>query len=109
MDSEMKSLIDNDICDVTKLPHGRRVIGRKWVYTVKGNGDYKARYVAKGFRQIHGVDCFETFSLTARMESVRTLDQLFVQYGLVLNQMDVRTYFHAPIDSEICMGNQCVN
>ena len=102
MDSEMKSLIYNDICDVTKLPHGRRVIGRKWVYTVKGNGDYKARYVAKGFRQVYGVDYFETFSPTARMESVRTLAQIAVKYDLVLNQMDVKgAYLHAPIDSEI--------
>ena len=102
MDSEMKSLVDNDTFDITELPHGKRAIGGKWVYTVKGNGDYKARYVAKGFRQIHGVDYFETFSPTARMESVRTLAQLAVQYDLVLNQMDVKgAYLHAPIDSEI--------
>ena len=98
--SAMKSLLDNDTFDVTELPHGRRAIGEKWVYPVKGKGDYKARYVAKGF--VHGVDYFETFSPTVRMETVGTLAPLVVQYGLVLNQMDGKgAYLHAPIDSEI--------
>lgn len=39
-------------------------------FNVKGdpnNPTYKTRYVAKGFSQIEGVDCTETFSPTARI------------------------------------------
>lgn len=38
------------------LPHGKRTVGCKWVFTVKYRADetverYKARLVAKGFTQ----------------------------------------------------------
>ncbi len=102
MDVEIESLIQNDTFTVTELPEGKRAVDGKWVYAIKGNGKYKARYVAKGYSQIHGLDYFETFSPTARMESVRTLAQLAAQYDLTLHQMDVKgAYLHAPIDSEI--------
>ena len=76
MQSEYDSLSDNNTWDITDLPEGKRIIGGKWVFNKKFDKDndltkYKARYVARGFSQIEGVDYTETFSPTARLNSVR--------------------------------------
>ena len=63
---------------------------------------YKARYVARGFSRVSGINYYETFSPTARLTSIRVLMQIAVQHGLLLHQMDVKTsYLNANIDCEI--------
>lgn len=108
MDEEIKSLEDNQTFTLTKLPEGRKTVGGKWVYSVKGDVDghdkYKARFVAKGYSQRAGIDYGETFSPTANLTSVRVLMQKAAQEDLILHQMDVKTaYLHAPIDHDIYM------
>ena len=108
MKDEMQSLKDNDTFTLTPLPPGRTPVGGRWVYTVKDNADfsltYKARYVAKGYSQIKGIDYQETFSPTANLTSIRGLMQFAAQNDLILHQMDVKTaYLNAPIDCEIYM------
>ena len=108
MREEMRSLEENETFILTNPPKDRKVVGGKWVYTVKenANGDetYKARYVAKGFSQKEGTDYHETFSPTANMTSIRTVMQIAAQNDLILHQMDVKTaYLNAPIDCEIYM------
>ena len=66
MKSEMDSMFENQVWDLTDLPDGVKPIGCKWVFKLKTdkNGNvfvYKARLVAKGFKQIHGIDYDETF------------------------------------------------
>ena len=39
---------------------------------------YKVRLVAKGFSQIYGNDFFDTFSLVARISSIRVLFSIAV-------------------------------
>ena len=56
-------------------------------------GKYKARVVAKGFRQVEWVDYEETFTPTVRFESVRALVAMAAGGGLELDQMDVTTAF----------------
>ena len=105
MEEEMQSLITNDTFVLTELPTNKKLVGGRWVYMIKSNSNgvmYKARYVAKGYKQIQGIDYLETFSPTARMESVRILMQISIQYDLILHQMDVKSaYLHAPIENEI--------
>lgn len=112
MNEEMDSLSDNDTFTLTTLPKGKHAVGGRWVYTVKENLDEtgnetktcKARYVAKGYSQVAGIDYNETFSPTANLTSVRSLMQLAAQHDLDLHQMDVKTaYLHAPIDCEVYM------
>lgn len=107
MEDEMNSLKENNTFTLTTLPEGKRAVGGRWVYAIKENPDgrvYKARYVAKGYSQVAGIDYNETFSPTADITSVRVLMQLAAQYNLKLHQMDVKTaYLHAPIDCEIYM------
>lgn len=106
MDDEIQSLKENNTYTLTNLPRGKSIVGGKWVYAIKKNEDgtdkYKARYVAKGYSQKHGVDYEETFSPTANMTSVRVLMQKSAQEKLFLHHMDVKTaYLHAPIDCEL--------
>lgn len=107
MQEEKNSLKENDTFTLTTLPEGKNIVGGRWVYTVKENPvgtTYKARYVAKGYSQVAGIDYNETFSPTADMTSIRSLMQIAAQCGLELHQMDVKTaYLHAPIDTKLYM------
>ncbi len=106
MHEELQSLNENDTFELVKLPEGKSSVGGKWVYCTKENADgnksFKARYVAKGYSQVKGIDYNETFSPTANITSVRALMQIAAHNDLTVHQMDVKTAFlHAPIDTEI--------
>ena len=70
-------------------------MGGRWVYNVKDGPDdsevYKARYVAKGFTQVEGMDYFETFSPTVKMTSIRAFMQIAAEFNLSVSQMDFST------------------
>ena len=83
------------------------MLNPRQVYTLKQGRcpeevQYKARYVAKGYSQISGVDYDETFSPTMNMTSVQILLQKAVNENFKLHQLDVKgAYLNAPIDKEI--------
>ncbi len=108
MNDEIEALERNETFELVPPPKGREVVGGKWVYAVKTGPNkaetHKARYVAKGYSQIPGIDYHETFSPTARMSSIRVLVQHATQKDMLVHQMDVKTaYLNAPIDCEIFM------
>jgi hypothetical protein len=86
------------------LPKGKRVVGCKWVFTMKqnpkGNVDrYKARLVAKGYSQTYGIDYDETFAPMAKMDTLRTLISYAVNFGWPLHHMDVKnTFLHGDLE-----------
>ncbi|KAK8556152.1 hypothetical protein V6N12_002565 [Hibiscus sabdariffa] len=72
---EMDSMSENQVWTLVEPPEGIKPIGCKWVFKKKTNMDgkvqtYKGRLVAKGFRQIHGIDYDETFSPVAVIKSI---------------------------------------
>ncbi|KAK8584244.1 hypothetical protein V6N12_068490 [Hibiscus sabdariffa] len=54
---------------------------------------YKGRLVAKGFRQIHGIDYDETFSLVAMFKSIPILLAIAAFHDYEIWQMDIKTAF----------------
>ena len=108
MDAEIQALNDNNTYTLVSLPPDKKAVGGRWVYTVKSHPDgsdlFKARYVARGYTQVHGSDYFETFAPTAKMTSIRMLIQYAAQNNMLIHQLDVKTaYLNAPIDCEIYM------
>lgn len=107
--SEYDSLVSNNTWELADLPPGRKAIRCKWVFKIKRNSDgsvarLKARLVAQGYSQKHGIDYKETFSPVVRRESIRIVLALSVSLGLNLQQMDVDTAFlNSDLDQEIYM------
>ena len=65
MEEEVKMIEKNNIWKLVNCPHGKYIIGVKWVYKTKLNLDgtiqkHKARLVAKGYSQQPGIDYNET-------------------------------------------------
>ena len=76
--SKMGSMYENKVWTLVDLPDDRQAIENKWIFKRKTNTDssvtiYKARIVAKGFRQVQGVDYDESFSPISMLESVRIM------------------------------------
>ena len=106
MKEDLDTLEENNTYQLQPIPENRSVISGKWVYTKKMDANnsikYKARYVAKGFSQVRGIDFHETFSPTVKFTSVRMLMKVSVQENLLVHQMDVKTaYLNADINCVI--------
>jgi Reverse transcriptase (RNA-dependent DNA polymerase) len=54
---------------------------------------HKARLVAQGYVQRHGIDYEEVFAPVARMEIMRLLMTIAVQEGWSLHHMDIKSVF----------------
>jgi hypothetical protein len=79
----------------------------KWIDKIKHAADgsiekYKARFVARGFSQVEGVDYDETFAPVDRYTSIHTIIALAASMGWKLHQMDVKTAFlNGEIEEEV--------
>ena len=97
MKSEMQSMYDNQVGTLIDPPNGLKTIGCKWVFKMKTDMDgnvhtFMARLVVKGFKQTHGVDYDENFSLVAMLKS-RILLAIAAYYNYEIWKMDVKTTF----------------
>jgi len=59
-----------EVIPLDQVPAGKQIIDGKWVYTIKGDGRYKARWVIRGFSQRPGVDYDETYAAVSRQNLV---------------------------------------
>ncbi|XP_052203988.1 uncharacterized mitochondrial protein AtMg00820-like [Diospyros lotus] len=110
MKAELDALESNNTWTLTSLPPSKDPIGCKWVYKIKGCSDgtierYKARFVAKGYTQIEGLDYHDTFSPTAKMLTVRCLRAIAIANHWTLHQLDVhKTFLRGDLHEEIYMS-----
>jgi hypothetical protein len=98
MVEEYNSIMKNDVWEVVPRPEGKSVVTSRWLYKIKHVADgsiekYKARFVARGFSQVEGVDYDETFALVARYTLIRAVISIAAEMGWKIHQMDVKTAF----------------
>ena len=95
---EYHSIMNNDVWEIVSRPKGKSVVTSQWLYKLKHAVDgsvekYKARFVARGFSQVEGIDYDETFVSVARYTSIRGLISIAAEIGWKIHQMDVKTAF----------------
>ena len=107
MQKELSALEKNDTWDLVPKPKNFPVIDVRWVFTMKCNNQgeldtAKARNVVKGYRQIEGINVFDTEAPVTRPVSIRTVFALTTMYDWDCQNMDVDTAFlNAPVEEEI--------
>ena len=98
MDDEMKSIMKNETWKLVSPPKYCKPIGLKWVFKIKRDQNnqvqkYKARLVVKGYAQRQGKDYDEIFAPVARIETIRIILVISVQFGWLVYHLDVKTAF----------------
>jgi hypothetical protein len=89
-----------------QLPTGKKELNGRWVFATKPDEGarvrYKARFVAKGFTQVAGVDFNATFAPTATFVSLLLLLTVAAANNWPVHSFDfVAADLNSPIDEEI--------
>jgi hypothetical protein len=98
MEEEIQAIQKNNTWELLTLPPKKKTIGVKWVYKIKRTADggvdrYKARLVAKDYKEKYGIDYEEVFALVARLNTVRLLISLVAHHSWKIYQLDVKSAF----------------
>ena len=108
--TELKSVAKREVFGpVVQTPKVIKLVGYRWIFVRKRNEQneivrYKARLVAQGFSQRHGIDYEETYSPIMDATTFRYLIYLAVSKGLDMQLMDVvTTYLYGSIDTNVYM------
>ncbi|CAL5420691.1 unnamed protein product [Camellia sinensis] len=121
MDEEIHAIEKNNTWELTNIPKGHKSIDVKWVYKTKLNAQskiekYKARLIAKGYKQHLGIDYNEVFAPVARHDTIRLVIALAAPNSWPIFQLDVKsTFLYEDLQEEVyvdqppgyvCQGNE---
>ena len=107
MTKEYNSLIDNNTWELVKRPPNRKVLRGRWVLKNKiipGVEDFlkKARFVAKGYKQIPSMDYTDTYAAVSKTHTFKILMAIVASRDWEMFSLDVTTAFlYGFIDEEI--------
>ena len=107
MREEVEALREHGTFSLCTLPAGKSAISGKWVLKIKRGpaGEvqrYKARYVARGFSQVEGVDFFETWSPVGRYATLRVLLAIAAREDLEIKHVDIQCAFlNGELEEEV--------
>ncbi|CAL2248819.1 unnamed protein product [Prunus armeniaca] len=98
MNEEMRALQKNATWELVPLPHKKKTMGCKWIYTVKLKASgfierYKAKLVANEYTQRYEVDYQETLAPVVKINTIRVLLSLAANLYWPLHQFDVKNAF----------------
>lgn len=97
--TELAKMDKYGVWEVVVRTDDMRVLEARWVFTRKIDGntgeaaEYRARWVAKGFRQIEGVDYNEIFATVAHKDTIRVFLAAVNYHGLLCDQVDIKAAF----------------
>ena len=106
---EMDSMRTNHVWDLLDLPPSRKTVGNKWVLKIKRMVDsvierYKARLVAKVYKQQQGIDDENTFTPVVRFSSITLTLAIVASMNFELHRIDVEIAFlNGELGEEIYM------
>jgi hypothetical protein len=106
MQEELNNFTRNEVWHLVPRPN-QNVVGTKWVFHNKQDEHSvvtrnKARFVAKGYSQVEGLDFDEIYAPIPRLESIRILLVYATYHGFKLYQMDVKSVFlNGPIKEKV--------
>lgn len=99
MDDELAKMKKYDVWEEVPRTDQMRVLRARWVYTRKINGDtgreeaYKARWVVRGFEQVHGLDHHEVYASVAHKDSIRVFLSIVNYHKMFCDQVDIKAAF----------------
>jgi len=98
------------VWEVVPRRKAARILKARWVFTRKIDGDtgkpkaHKARWVAKGYSQIHGIDYNELYAGVAHKDSIRLLLAIANHRNMEIDQVDIKAAFlNGVLKEEIYM------
>jgi hypothetical protein len=109
MESEYSALIKNRTWHLVPPESGRNLIDCKWAYKIKRKADgsidhYKARLIAKGFKQRFGIDYDDTFRPVVKFATIHLVLSLTVSQGWSIRQLNVQNVFlHGVLEEDVYM------
>ena len=93
---ELDSLKSNNTWDLASKPPKTKVIKTRWVFKLKQIGSsvqFKARFVAKGFEQLYGLDYQETFAAVIKQLAWRLIFALAMLNNWFIYKVDMISAF----------------
>lgn len=106
-EDEITAIEKNQTWILVDLPVGVKPIRLKWVFKIKRNPDgsvnkYKARLIAKGYMQKHGIDYDEVFAPVTRIKMIILFIALAAYHGREVHHLDIKTSFlHGDLKEDV--------
>ena len=103
MEKKLAAMDNLGVFEWCFIPLGSNLIACKWILVTKWNANgtlnkYKARLVACGFTQVHGLDYFNVFASTVCLTAIRAMLAIANSNSMACHSLDINTAFvHAPL------------
>ena len=96
--TEVENLTQHRVFQWVPRPPGKHLIDSNWAWKVKTNdlgqiSKFKARLVARGFRQVYGIDYADTMAPVGKLTSFRMLLAETARRGMDISFVDIRSAY----------------
>jgi hypothetical protein len=97
MKTELDTLEDNNTWDLVPRPNNTKILKSRWVYKIKDIESltpiFKSRFVAKGFKQLYGLNYIETYASIIKQIAWKLVFALAILYNLIIFKADMVSAF----------------